>query len=374
MDRREPVATAVEKAARLLQTGWGEGLKSEERLRRSIAACALESPNVLQVQIRPEWKPKMRLWPSKVGNPLGGFDLAFRMKGDGGITVAAETKWSTGRKVDALDETPWDVIKLVHVRATVGGVRWALLITAAPTAAFELARYAQMFDENLIETREMLSLNPHMYELDAKSRPLKLPPYVQSSPAFRVGFELAGKPWEIRLASVRTNGEPWLDCDEVGWPLDAGTASLLDWPHPEPGLGMENDDGEVRVSAAWPPAPLPTSQLRAEDLPGPHATWAEIVGFAHRHDGYARHGDGLADLANRSAEDFAREHGIDKTLPVDDLRSCLFFEARRYRHRGHTPGYDASMYVRALVEEIGQAAASAKPTRGEQGEPPSLQP
>src|SRR6266516_2183199 len=314
MDKREPVATAVEKAARLLESGWGEGLQPEERLRRSIAACALESPHVLQVQIRPEWKPKMPLWPSKVGNPLGGFDLAFRMKGDGGITVAAETKWSTGTKVDALDETPWDVIKLVHARATVGGVRWALLITAAPRAAFELARYAQMFDENTIATREMLFLSPHMYELDSKSRPLKLPPYVQSSPAFRVGFELAGTPWEIRIASVRGNGEPWQDCDEVGWPLDPEAPSLLDWPYPEPGLGMEHDDGEVVEPSPSPPLPLPTSQLRAEDVPGPRATWAEIIDFAHRHDGYARHGDALAELANGSVEQFARERVINKTL------------------------------------------------------------
>ena len=97
------------------------------------------------------------------------------MKGDGGITVAAETKWSTGTKLEALDETPWDVIKLVHARATVTGVRWALLITAAPSAAFEIARYARMFDEAIIATSELLSLNPHMYEEDSKSRPQAAP-------------------------------------------------------------------------------------------------------------------------------------------------------------------------------------------------------
>src|SRR5438128_9649170 len=134
-----------------------------------------------------------------------------------GITVAGGTKWSTGTKLEALDETPWDVIKLVHARATVTGVRWALLITAAPSAAFEIARYARMFDEAIIATSELLSLNPHMYEEDSKSRPLKLPPYVQSSPAFRIGFHLGGKPWQVRMASIRANGQPWLDCDDQGW-------------------------------------------------------------------------------------------------------------------------------------------------------------
>ncbi len=110
MDRRQSVALAVEGAARLLEEDWGESLKSEERLRRAIVACALESSDVLEVRIRPEWKPPMKLFPSKPSNPLGGFDLAFRMKGDDGVSVAAETKWSTGTKLDALDETPWDVL------------------------------------------------------------------------------------------------------------------------------------------------------------------------------------------------------------------------------------------------------------------------
>jgi hypothetical protein len=97
-----------------------------------------------------------------------------------------------------------------------------------------------------------------MYEEDSKSRPLKLPPYVQSSPTFRVGFHFDGKPWQVRIASVRANGEPWLDCDEVGWPLAGTATAVMDWPHPEPGLGMEHDDGGPSVHADWPPLPLPT--------------------------------------------------------------------------------------------------------------------
>lgn len=52
---------AVDGAARLLESGWGQGLNPEERLRRAIAACALERPDVLEVRIRPEWKPAMKL-------------------------------------------------------------------------------------------------------------------------------------------------------------------------------------------------------------------------------------------------------------------------------------------------------------------------
>jgi hypothetical protein len=345
------VALAVEGAARLLEEGWGESLKSEERLRRAIVACALESSDVLEVRIRPEWKPPMKLFPSKPSNPLGGFDLAFRMKGDDGVSVAAETKWSTGTKLDALDETPWDVLKLVHAR-TIRSVRWTLLITAAPEPAWQAAQFAQMFDENLISIDELLSLNPHMYEEDSKSRPLKLPPYVQSSPTARVSFVFDGKPWQIRVASIRANGEPWRDCDDEGWPLGGDQPSVLDWPHPEPGLGLEDDDGTFDILGDEPPPPVASEDLSESDVPGPRATWSEIVRFSHRHDGYAMGFDRLAALSDASLQHFEETGEIDPGLSLNDLRSCLFFETRRYREFGHTPGYDGARYIHALVAAI----------------------
>ncbi len=76
----------------------------------------------------------MKRWPSKPKTPLGGFDLAFC---EGGITVAAETKWSGGRGLDALDQTPWDAIKLAHARE-IKGVRRASLSSAPEDRAPEL--------------------------------------------------------------------------------------------------------------------------------------------------------------------------------------------------------------------------------------------
>lgn len=274
-----------------------------------------------------------------------------------GSRFAAETKWSTGTKLDALDETPWDAIKLVHARSTLQGVRWALLITAAPIAAWNVARFSHIFDESLISTSELLSLNPHMFSQDAKSRPLKLPPYVQSSPTVRVGFRLGGKEWEVRVASLRANGEPWNDCDDQGFPLVGEERQVMDWPHPEPGLGMEHDDGESIVLGAGPLPPLATEELQPADVPGPQATWSEIMRFAYRHDGYAKHGDSLASLANESVRRYASEHAIDQGLEVDDLRSCLFFEARRYHHLGHAPAHDSVAYIRALLAAMSQSAA-----------------
>jgi hypothetical protein len=351
MDRRVPVALAVEGAARLLERGWGASLKTEERLRRAIAACALELSEVLQVQIRPEWQPPMQLFPSRPTNPLGGFDLAFRMRGDGGVTVAAETKWSTGTKVNALDETPWDVLKLVHAR-TVPKVRWALLVTAAPDAAWEVAQFAAMFDEDMMPISKLLALNPHMYEEDSKSRPLKLPPYVQSSPTVRVPFVLNGKSWQIRVASVRANGEPWLDCDEDGWPIGGDQPAMFDWPHPEPGLGMVNDDSALGSVAGELPARIASADLVPTDVPGPQASWFEIIQFASRHDGYATGVEALESFANSSVQHFDVNGAIDPQFSLDELRSCLFFESRRYHHFGHTPGYQGTRYIRALMAAI----------------------
>lgn len=42
----------------MLEDGWGDGLKPEERLRRAIAASALERADILGV--RTEWKPAHR--------------------------------------------------------------------------------------------------------------------------------------------------------------------------------------------------------------------------------------------------------------------------------------------------------------------------
>jgi hypothetical protein len=344
VDRRIPVVAAIEGAARLLEAGWGADLKQEERLRRAVMVCALERLDVHEVL--KEWKPQpaLKRWRHVKGSPLGGFDLAFRMKGDGGVTVVAETKWSGGTGPDALDQTPWDALKLLHARATIREIRWALLITAAPTGAWETARYARVFGGSTTSILEFLQLNPRMYAEDSKSRPLALPPYVQSSPTTRVAFDLAAKEWEIRVASVCANGEPWLDCDEEGWPQPTAEKPVMDWPHPEPGLGMMDDDLVLEQGTT------------AIGVPGPDATWAQITRFGSEVDGYRSHGNALGDLANASVEFFRRNGSIDPTIALDDLRACLFFETRRYHHFGHAPGMDDTPYIRALVLAIATAS------------------
>ena len=88
---------------------------------------------------------------------------------------------------------------------------------------------------------------------------------------------------------------------------------------------------------------ISTAKLRPKDVPPSDADIREITQFAHTFDGYARWGsfERCADIAN------APDHST-----IDHLRTCLFFEARRWRHFGERPDDEALQYWRSLVAEI----------------------
>lgn len=88
-----------------------------------------------------------------------------------------------------------------------------------------------------------------------------------------------------------------------------------------------------------------SKRLVAAELPSPDASIAALVDFAHTFDGYSfwRSTDRCADVAN------ARDHSS-----IDTLRTCLFFEVRRWRHFGEDPDDEALTYWRELVELIRQ--------------------
>lgn len=85
--------------------------------------------------------------------------------------------------------------------------------------------------------------------------------------------------------------------------------------------------------------------LTIHDIPSPEASVEEIAEFAHSFDGYKaeKSPEACAALANRRFDD-----------TLDDLRSCLFFEHRRWRHFGEEPDAEAAAYFRWLVEAIRQ--------------------
>jgi hypothetical protein len=78
-------------------------------------------------------------------------------------------------------------------------------------------------------------------------------------------------------------------------------------------------------------------------IPGTDADWYSISMFALQFDGYKESGsfEACAEIANS---------GRDKTLT--DLRVCLFFEQRRWRHFGEDPDEKTMVYIRGITEKI----------------------
>lgn len=88
---------------------------------------------------------------------------------------------------------------------------------------------------------------------------------------------------------------------------------------------------------------IPNDRLTRAMVPRSNATWSTIAEFALTFDGYEANGsfEKCAEIAN------ARRH---ETLT--DLRTCLFFEQRRWRHFGEEPDDDALRYLRSIVDSI----------------------
>lgn len=86
--------------------------------------------------------------------------------------------------------------------------------------------------------------------------------------------------------------------------------------------------------------------------------WMEIAEFALTFDGYAAVAEStdLGDLASRAIDRW-NDTGLLPSSLVQ-LRSCLFFEQRRYRHMDMELQGEDMAYIRALVEAIRRHAQS----------------
>jgi hypothetical protein len=97
---------------------------------------------------------------------------------------------------------------------------------------------------------------------------------------------------------------------------------------------------------------IPNSQLIAGDLPSHRASWKKILPFALTFNGYKRWGSfgKCREVAQRGIDLYRSEQSLTQSLT--DLRTCLFFEARRWRHFEKTPTPKGMDYVHALIEAI----------------------
>jgi hypothetical protein len=112
--------------------------------------------------------------------------------------------------------------------------------------------------------------------------------------------------------------------------------------------------------ASMPPsiAPVPHRSLSSDDVPSTRADFDDIVTFAYTFDGYERFGvEACGELANRTLTRFL----ADRTLPadLDELRACLFFEARRWIVLEREPDTRARLYVGALLDHLAERLDAA---------------
>jgi hypothetical protein len=88
---------------------------------------------------------------------------------------------------------------------------------------------------------------------------------------------------------------------------------------------------------------IPNDQLTPGDVPQKDADWSTISRFALTYNGYTEAG------SFEKCGEIANEH---RNSTLDELRTCLFFEQRRWRHFGRLPDDESMKYIRGVVEQI----------------------
>ena len=88
--------------------------------------------------------------------------------------------------------------------------------------------------------------------------------------------------------------------------------------------------------------PITNENLKLSDIPPVDSEMSIIFEFAQSFDGYGLLGDELCgEIANERRQ-----------TTLSDVRACLFFEHRRYRHMGDMPDPGDEIYIRNLIRKI----------------------
>ena len=97
---------------------------------------------------------------------------------------------------------------------------------------------------------------------------------------------------------------------------------------------------------------IPNSQLIEKDIPSRRAGWGKIEIFALTYNGYTQWGSfkKCREVAKQGINLYKGNKELTQSLT--DLRTCLFFEARRWKHYEKNPTKKGMEYVHILVEAI----------------------
>lgn len=96
---------------------------------------------------------------------------------------------------------------------------------------------------------------------------------------------------------------------------------------------------------------LSNSELTPADIPSFKETWGRIEPFALTFDGFKYWG---------SVEKCAEIAHEKRMGTLTDLRTCLFYEARRWKMEGKSPDIVSLRYIRALVYAIREKVMSGQ--------------
>ena len=95
---------------------------------------------------------------------------------------------------------------------------------------------------------------------------------------------------------------------------------------------------------------IPNEKAGVPDVTAP---WQELELFTLTFNGYEAFPDeACADLANKVIDEFSKSAKILENLTLTELRACLFFEQRRYRHSDDVPDAGGLIYIGALLNLI----------------------
>ena len=97
---------------------------------------------------------------------------------------------------------------------------------------------------------------------------------------------------------------------------------------------------------------IPNSKLIERDIPSRRAGWEKIEPFALSYNGYVQRGSfkKCREVAKQGIVLYKGQKELNQSLT--DLRTCLFFEARRWKHFEKAPTRKGMEYIHALVEAI----------------------
>jgi hypothetical protein len=97
---------------------------------------------------------------------------------------------------------------------------------------------------------------------------------------------------------------------------------------------------------------IPNEALNEDNIPPADADWGLIGSFALSFNGYEKAGSFAAcgEINNRAEREYQTRGTVPDTL--DELRICLFFEQRRWRHYGYAPDEKGMRFIRALLVKI----------------------